>query len=343
MNEVSLQSSPKWLQLQEQAKARAIQFMHDPDLDQYAAEYIIGSLAQNTLRAYATDVKIFRFWCESRHIPYLPASAATVANFLAAQANQKPALKASTIERRIAAIRYVHRMADFDTIPTDSMIVKKTFRGIMRKKRIAPNQKEPTTNTIIQQMVEAIDDSTLTGLRDRALLLLGFAGAFRRSELVNIKVEDLHFLDQGMSIYVSKSKTDQLGQGDTVPILRGEVHCPIAAVQRWLVISGISCGFLFRRITKNQRLWPSHEDAQKPDLAPQTVAAIVKKYTGMIGLDSNIFSGHSLRHGFTTSSLSNGAPLEKVMVVTRHKDPKTTLNYFKDIKKFEGHAGKGLL
>ena len=121
-----LEKQPQWIQLQEKAKQRAIQFTHDPNLDQFAKDFIIASLAENTLRAYAFDAKIFRLWCELRNVPYLPASPVTVANFLAAEATKKPPLKAATIIRRAAAIRYIHKMADFDIMPTDSAIVKKT-------------------------------------------------------------------------------------------------------------------------------------------------------------------------------------------------------------------------
>lgn len=334
---------PQWIQVQEKAKERALEFMHDPDLDHYAKEFIIGSLSENTLKAYASDLKIFRFWCEDRAVPYLPASPATVANFLAVEANKNPPIKASTIKRRSAAIRYVHRMADLEVLPTDSSIVSKTLKGIMRKKRMAPHKKEPTTNTIIHQMVEAVDLSTLTGLRDRAILLLGFAGAFRRSELVQVRVEDLKIHEKGMTVHIPKSKTDQLGEGDTIPVLRGEQHCPVNALQAWLSASGISNGFVFRRISKAETLWPSHDDLEKPDLCAHSIALIVKKYAKKVNLNPDLFSGHSLRHGFTTSSLEHGAALEKVMAVTRHKNPKTTLGYYKDLKKFEDHAGEGLL
>ena len=339
-----LENNPKWIQLQEKAKEKALQFMRDPDLDHYAKEYIIGSLSQNTLKSYAADLKIFRLWCETRNFHYLPATAAAVANFLAAQAKiNDPPLKVSTIKRRVSAIRYVHRMAQLETLPTDSLVVHQTLKGIMREKLVAPNKKEPATNDIVQMMADATDPNTLIGIRDRVIILLGFAGAFRRSELVNLKISDLNIHLVGMDVTIRKSKTDQIGQGHVKPIIRGKGHCPVEAVQKWLQLSGVTDGYLFRRIKKDGLLQPPHDKPGKPELTDKTVATIVKKYATIIGLNPEIFSGHSLRRGFNTSALQNGATLEKLMVVTGQKDPKTVLGYYKDTKKYEGHAGEGLL
>ncbi len=340
---IPLAQQPQWIQLQENAKKRAIQFMHDPDLDNYAKEYIISSLAENTLRNYAVDVKIFRLWCEGRGLDYLPATPATVANFLAAEAKkEEPVLKVSTIKRRAAAIRYVHKMADLDILPTDSAIVKKTIKGIMREKLVAPNKKASATDDIAQRMVDQIDTSTLTGLRDRALLLLGFAGAFRRSELVAVRIEDLEMHPRGMKIFIRKSKTDQIGKGRKKPIIRGEYYCPVQAVHDWLEAAEITEGFIFRRIDKSGQLRPSHNDPKKPDLTAQMVALIVKKYAVQIGLNPDFFAGHSLRRGFITSGVRKGKKLEKLIEVT-HQTLPTLMNYYEDINQFEDHAGEGLL
>ena len=340
---VATENQPKWLELQERAKARALQFMRDPDLDKYAKDYIIGSLAKSTLVAYAADLKIFRLWCEDRGVPYLPASPAMVANFLAAQASlNNPPLKVSTIQRRVAAIRYAHFMAEQEVLPTDSFVVKKTIKGIMRQKLTAPDQKSPATNDLIHLMADVIDTTNLVGIRDRALLLLGFAGAFRRSELVSLRISDLKIHEQGMDVFIRKSKTDQTGEGATKPIIRGESHCPVEAVQHWLRSADLTEGYLFRRITKSGLVWPA-ADSEKPELSAQSVALIVKKYAQLIGLDATKFAGHSLRHGFNTSAFQNGASIEKVMSVSLQKDPKTVLRYFQDTKKYESHAGKGLL
>ncbi len=336
-----IKNQPDWPTLHEKAKNRALQFTHEPNLDQFAKDFIIGSLAENTLRAYAFDAKIFRFWCEDRGVPYLPASPVTVANFLAAEATKSPALKASTIIRRAAAIRYVHKMADLETMPTDSAIVKKTLKGILRQKLVAPNKKASATDDIAQKMADQIDRSTLMGLRDRALILMGFAGAFRRSELVHVRLEDLEMHPKGMKVLIRKSKTDQLGKGRVKPIIRGDQYCPIAALQEWLKAANITEGFVFRGIN-GSFLRPSHNDPKKPDLSAQVVALIVKKYAVKLGLDPACFAGHSLRRGFITSGVRKGKRIEKLIAIT-HQTPRTLLNYYEDIHQFDDHAGEGLL
>ena len=336
------ENQAKWIHLQETAHEKALQFIRDPDLDHFAQKYVMGSLSHNTLRAYASDVKIFSAWCELRHFKVLPATPNAVANFLAAQAKQIPSLKASTIERRAAAIRYVHKMADLDPLPTDAMIVRQTLEGIRREKLIAPHKKASATHDIAQLMADQADGSTLAGLRDRALLLLGFAGAFRRSELVAVRIEDLEFLEKGMRVFIRKSKTDQVGKGRVKPILRGGDHCPVTAVQNWLAASGITEGFIFRRMDCSDTLRPSHNDPAKPDLSSQTVALIVKKYVAKIDLNPDLFAGHSLRRGFITSGLRAGKRIEKLIAVT-HQTPKTLFDYNEDINQFDDHAGEGLL
>lgn len=148
---------------------------------------------------------------------------------------------------------------------------------------------------------------------------------------------------QGLDVLVRKSKTDQSGQGFTKPIIRGGEYCPVRAVQEWLTVSKITEGFLFRRLSKAGRLWPMRQEAKKPDLSDKTIALIVKKYAALMGLDPRLYAGHSLRRGFNTSALSAGASIEKVMAVSGQKDPKTVLRYYKDVNRYEGHAGQGLL
>lgn len=340
-----IQLQPDWEVLRKKAQERALQFMNDPDLDQYAKEYIIGSLSENTLRAYASDVKIFRLWCESRDFKPLPATPNVIANFLAAQAQSKdPVLKAVTLSRRLAAIRYVHKMAGLHALPTDDVLVRQTLRGIMRKKLTAPNKKAPTTNDLIHAMVEQIDTTTLLGLRDRALILLGFSGAFRRSELIRIKLEELNVHEKGMDVFLPSSKTDQTGKGFTKAIVRGETHCPVEAVQEWIAASNIESGYLIRGFyPKSSKMRPALNDPDKPEVADILVARIVKKYASLIGLNEDDFSGHSLRSGFITAARNNGATYEKIMEVTGQKDLKTLMRYYQNLEKYDGHAGEGLL
>lgn len=338
----AIQARPNWQALEEKAKERALQFMVDPELDDYAKEFILGSLSENTLRAYKADLKIFRYWCEQRGFDPLPATPQVISNFLAAQANDKMAdFKAITIIRRTCAIRYIHQMAGINPLPSDDMLVRKTLRGIMRKKLTAPEQKKAATADLIKMMADLTDESPF-GIRDRAILLLGFAGAFRRSELVAIRVEDIEITDKGMTVFIRKSKTDQTGEGVKKPILRGDSHCPVTALQRWLTVANIHEGYVFKKLFKSGLAY-GNNDPEKPDLSDKAVVRTIKKYADIIGLDPIGFAGHSLRRGFITSSLLAGASIAKTMEVTGQKDPKTVMRYYDDIKKFDDHAAKGLL
>jgi integrase len=232
-------------------------------------------------------------------------------------------------------------MKGISPLPTDDILVRKTLRGIMRKKLAAPSQKMAITADLIKVMADLTDDSPI-GIRDRALLLIGFAGAFRRSELTAIRVEDIEVNEKGMTIFIPQSKTDQLGEGQKKPILRGESHCPVEALQAWLSLINISEGYVFKRLSKSGNVH-SLNSSGKPDLGDKTVVNIIKKYAAMVGLEPGDFSGHSLRRGFITSSLLAGASIAKTMKVTGQKDPKTLLRYFEDINKFDDHAAEGLL
>lgn len=184
-------------------------------------------------------------------------------------------------------------------------------------------------------MIQHCPDS-LIGNRDWALLLLGFAGAFRRSELVALTVADLEETAQGLRVTIRKSKTDQQGAGQTLAILRGDVHCPVQALQAWLQAAEISEGYLFRPIGKGGRISPN-------SLSTKSVAQIVKAHAGRAGLKEADYAGHSLRAGFLTSAAENGANLFKLMEVSRHKSVETVRGYVRNADLFKGHAGAGLL
>jgi site-specific recombinase XerC len=192
---------------------------------QDAAGYAQAEKSAATRRAYKSDFSIFRGWCKSKGVPALLATPETVAAFLAFEANR--GTRPSTIGRRMAAIRYAHKLAGFET-PTNSEAVKATLRGIRRTIGSAPTRKKPATADRVRAMSEQTDGS-LKGLRDRAILLLGFAGAFRRSELVGLDLADLEFCPGGLLVTIRKSKTDQDGEGATIPIIAGSEACPIAA------------------------------------------------------------------------------------------------------------------
>src|SRR5580692_9847550 len=188
--------------------------------------------AANTRKAYGTDFRIFKEWCDARGVPALPAAPETVAAYLASQAGTS---KPSTLGRRVAAIRYAHKLAGLET-PTDAEGDKATIRGIRRTFGGASNKKAPAVAAKMHIMVATAPEG-LAGIRDRALLLLGFAGAFRRSELVALDVADLEETEDGFKIVIRQSKTDQEGHGQTIAIVRGHHACPVKAIKAWLAAS----------------------------------------------------------------------------------------------------------
>jgi site-specific recombinase XerD len=288
--------------------------------------------ALSTRKAYGADFRLFKAWCDGKGVSALPASPETVAAFLAHEAGN--GTKPSTLGRRVAAIRYAHKLAHLDT-PTDSEAVKATLRGIRRTFGGAKVRKTPAVAAKMHSMVATAPDR-LSGLRDRALLLLGFAGAFRRSELVALDVADIAEAKTGLLVTIRRSKTDQEGEGVTIAIARGDVACPARALREWLDAAGIETGPIFRPINKAGT-------AATDRLTDRSVANIVKAYAGRAGFDASTFSGHSLRSGFLTSAAANGASIFKMMDVSRHKSVETLRGYVRDAELFKDHAGSGLL
>jgi site-specific recombinase XerD len=272
-----------------------------------AADYARAEKAAATRRAYSKDFKLFRGWCAQRGVSALPASAAAVAAFLACEAER--GRRPSSIGRRIAAIRYAHKLAGL-VLPTDDERVRATMRGIRRSIGAAPVKKAPATVERILTMVP-IADGRLATIRDRALLLLGFAGAFRRSELVALDVADIEEMTEGLRVTIRRSKTDQEGCGNVIAIPRGTMACPVAALKTWLEVASITDGPVFRPIGKGNRVLATR-------LTDRSVANIVKAHAARVGLDPANFAGHSLRSGFLTSAAARGATIFKMADQSRH-------------------------
>ena len=301
-----------------------------PDL-RAAVDLAKAEKAASTRKAYGTDFRLFKEWCDDKGVSSLPASPETVAAFLASESKTA---KPSTLGRRIAAIRYAHKLAHLET-PTDSEAVKATLRGIRRTVGAAKVRKAPAVAAKVRAMV-ALAPDRLAGLRDRALLLLGFAGAFRRSELVALDVADIAETETGLLVSIRRSKTDQEGEGVTIAIAGGDVACPTRALREWLDAAGIETGPIFRAINKAGRVAAER-------LTDRSVANIVKAYAERAGFDASTFSGHSLRSGFLTSAAAKGASIFKMMDVSRHKSVDTLRGYVRDAELFKDHAGAGLL
>ncbi|WKL21291.1 site-specific integrase [Agrobacterium tumefaciens] len=303
------------------------------DLSDAALDYGRAALSSNTMRAYRGDWQDFQDWCAARDRSHLPATPATVANYASSLA--EAGKKVPTIARKLAAIRFFHRGAGLDN-PTDNAGVAAILKGIRRTVGTAARQKAPATVDVIHAMMVRINADSLQGKRDRALLLLGFAGAFRRSELVAITVEDLTFSDEGVDVFLPKSKTDQEAKGQSVAILNGKALKPADRLKEWLQAAGITSGPIFRRFNRGDRLTGE-------TLTDQAVALIVKKYADAAGFDVASLSGHSLRAGFVTSAAENRASISRIMEVTRHRDPRTVETYVRRADRFKDHAGDGFL
>jgi site-specific recombinase XerD len=298
-----------------------------------AQDFARSEKAPATRRAYRSDFRAFSTWCQARGLPALPAAPETVAAFLAAEAAR--GLRSSSIGRRVAAIRYAHKLAGHDDPPTNSETVKATVRGIRRTLGAAQVRKAPATADKVVAMV-TVGRTDLKGIRDRALLLLGFAGAFRRSELVALDIADLEFCDGGLRVRIRRSKTDQEGVGVTIAIVAGSIACPVQAVHDWIKASGLLEGPLFRPVRRGGHVGSTR-------LSDCTVANVVKAGARRVGLNAAEYSGHSLRSGFLTSAASRGASIFKMMDVSRHKSMDALRGYVRDADLFRDHAGAGLL
>lgn len=303
------------------------------DLSDEAMDYGRAALSANTMRAYKSDWRAFQNWCAARGRTSLPASPATVANFASTLADAGK--RVPTISRSLAAIRFFHRGAGMDN-PTDNAGVAAIVKGIRRTVGVAPRQKAPATADVIHAILAHVPRNTLQGKRDRALLLIGFAGAFRRSELVGIKVEDLTFNDKGVDVFLGRSKTDQEGKGQSVAIFNGKALCAADRLREWLDAAGISEGPIFRRVGRGDRVTGE-------GLTPQSVALIVKRYADAAGFDVAKLSGHSLRAGFITSAADNRASISRIMEVSRHRDPRSVETYVRRADRYSDHAGDGFL
>jgi site-specific recombinase XerD len=297
-----------------------------------ARGYAERSLSVATRAAYRSDIAVYRNWCETRGVQAMPASPEVVASFAATQAER--GLKPSTISRRLAAIRMLHRASGVET-PTNSEIVTATMRGIRREHGAAPARKTAATSEIVLAMLENVGDD-LKGLRDRAILTFGFATACRRSELAFLTVDHVTEVDQGLIVRIERSKTDQEAVGQEVAVPRGIRACPVRALRAWLTAAGIEDGPLFRRLRRGGHV------TENP-ISPRTIATVVKKYAALAGLDPDTFGGHSLRSGFCTSASANGATLFRLMDQTRHRSVETVRAYVRRAGLFDDHAGEGLL
>jgi integrase len=286
--------------------------------------------AANTRRAYRADWEHFALWCGTRGRAALPATPDTVAWCLAENA---PQLKVATLQRRLAAISKTHQAAGWPSPASRShAIVRETWKGIRRVQGIAQIAKSPLLPADLRRIASVLP-SGLAGTRDRALLLLGFAGALRRSELVGLNFEDLDFREEGLVVTVRRSKTDQEGEGREIGVPYGSdpATCPFRAVRAWVRVSGIGGGALFRPVDRSGNLGQGR-------LSDKSVALLVKRYTKAIGKDSASFSGHSLRAGLVTAAALAGVSERSIMAQTGHRSADMVRRYVRGCSLFQDNA-----
>jgi integrase len=302
-----------------------------PSPSEQVREFIRASKAESTIRGYQADWRNYCEWCESRSLGPLPTLAETVASYIADCAGR---LKVGSIQRRLNAIAEAHKAVGLES-PTHHPMVTNTMKGIRRTKGTASEQKTPTLTDDIRAMVDATDPGII-GTRDRALLLLGFAGAFRRSELVGLDVADCTFGKDGLTVTLRRSKTDQDGAGRKIGIPYGSnpETCPVRTIQTWLEIAGVTSGPLFRSITRHGRV-------RLGRLSGIDVSRVVKKLAERAGLDPAKYGGHSLRAGHATAAAIAGATERSIMNQTGHRSVQMVRRYIRDGSLFrENSAGK---
>jgi integrase len=283
-----------------------------------AREFATASRSEATLAAYASDLRHFSAWADANDLAALPADPETVALYLTSMADT---FRPSTLSRRVAAISVAHQHAGFAS-PTTDALVRSVLAGIRRTMGVAPKQAAPATIGEIRRMTARMGESTIE-IRDRAILLLGFAGAFRRSELVSLDVSDLQERADGILVALRRSKTDQEGHGDTkaIPFGIDAETCPVRSLRAWISAAAITDGPIFRPVDR-------HGDVASSRLSGTAVALVVKRAAELAGLDPSVYSGHSLRAGFVTTAAANGASERAIARQTGHAAGSTVLRQY---------------
>ena len=279
-----------------------------------------NSKAQNTLRAYASDFRHFRDFCVDNNIKHLPSDPRIIALYLTKLAKTS---KFSTLKRRIASISVIHKMKGH-YLDIKHPIIIENLLGIKRVKGINQKSKKPILISDLKLIINAIDQNDQSEnkkIRDKALILVGFSGGFRRSELVDIDYSHIEFVNEGVKIFLKRSKTDQSGEGmvKAIPYFDNKLFCPVTSLKKWIDCSKIKTGKIF-------------------NISDKSVALIIKKYAALSGLDSNLYGGHSLRSGFATSTAESGAEERNIMAMTGHKTTQMVRRYIQEANLFKNNA-----
>jgi site-specific recombinase XerD len=279
-----------------------------------------NSKAGNTLRAYQSDFKDFSAFCAKNGLSSMPSEPKILSLYLTHLSGTS---KFSTLKRRIASISVIHKMKGH-YLDTKHPVIMENLHGIKRSKGSNQKAKKPILINELKLIINAIGKANQLEkkkIRDKAIILVGFSGGFRRSELVNIDYEDLEFVNEGLKIFIKRSKTDQSGEGmiKAIPYFDNKIFCPVIAIKNWINFSEIRSGKIF-------------------SVSDKSIALIIKKYALIAGLDPNKYGGHSLRSGFATSAAESGAEERNIMAMTGHKTTQMVRRYIQEANLFKNNA-----
>jgi len=291
-----------------------------------------NSKANNTLRAYKSDFRDFGAFCSKHSFNSLPSEPKIVSLYLTHLSKNS---KISTLRRRLVSISMVHKLKGH-YLDTKHPIIVENLMGIRRIKGSIQKGKKPLLINHLKLIINVINEqkvNEIKKLRDKSIILIGFGGGFRRTELISIDHEDLEFVKEGVKISIKKSKTDQFGEGmiKGLPYFTNEIYCPVMNLKKWLEVSQIKSGPIFRRFSKGLSLMDKR-------LTDQSVVLLIKKYLNLAGIENKNFAGHSLRSGFATVAAESGADERSIMAMTGHKTTQMVRRYIKEANIFRNNA-----
>jgi site-specific recombinase XerD len=292
-----------------------------------------SSKATNTVRAYKSDFNDFGLFCAQNGFKSLPSEPKIVSLYLTYLSTKEA--KISTLKRRLVSIGVIHKLKGY-YLDTKHPSIIENIMGIKRRKGSIQLAKKPILISSLKKIINVIDEQDkeeIKKFRDRSIILVGFSGGFRRNEIVSLDYDDLDFVPEGLKINLKRSKTDQFGEGFTkaLPYFDNSQYCPVVSLKKWIEISKIKSGAVFRRFCRGSRLSENR-------LTDQTVALLIKEYLKLTGIDSKNYSGHSLRSGFATSAAESGVEERSIMAMTGHKSTEMVRRYIKEANLFKNNA-----
>ena len=292
-----------------------------------------SSKAVNTVRAYRSDFNDFGLFCAKNGFKSMPSEPNVVAMYLTYLSTKE--MRMSTLKRRLVSIGIIHKLKGH-YLDTKHPSIIENMMGIKRRKGSIQKSKKPLLISYLKAIINVIDETKnqeIKKLRDRSIILIGFSGGFRRNEIVSIDYEDLDFVEEGLKINIRRSKTDQFGEGfkKALPYFDSSEYCPVVSVKKWIDVSKIKSGALFRRFNKGSKISENR-------LTDQTVALLIKEYLGLAGIDNKNYSGHSLRSGFATTAAESGVEERSIMAMTGHKTSEMVRRYIKEANLFKNNA-----